>query len=362
MFTATSRRDKPATGRKTRTNDLLRSLIRTIPGKRLHLNSDWNNPSNLLHKRHRSGPDTKILAGGKILRVLRLCSMAVALAATLGASFTRAQEVTGAREQGQKELVQFGRGDAPRWYGIDSGPSLADDAQQPGATSDGKSSEEKSSLPEAPTATASPAKAPEDGEQYGKQPKRILGIVPNYRAVSANTQLPPLSFKGAMWLATQDTFDYSSFLFVGGLAGIAMAGKAQPSFGQGAEGYGKYYWHSFADNGIENYMTEAIVPALTREDPRYYTLGKGGFFKRTGYAASRLFITRTNSGGRSFNLSEVVGAGAAAGIGNAYYPPEYNPWVKTYQRWGTQVGLDGVFNVLKEFWPDIDQKVFHGKY
>jgi len=36
--------------------------------------------------------------------------------------------------------------------------------------------------------------------------------------------------------------------------------------------------------------------------------------------------------------------------------------VKTYQRWGTQVGLDGVFNVFKEFWPDVNKAVFHGKY
>ena len=72
-------------------------------------------------------------------------------------------------------------------------------------------------------------------------------------------------------------------------------------------------------------MTEAIVPAVTREDPRYYTMGKGGFVKRTGYAVSRLFITRTNSGKSTFNLSEIVGAGAAAGIGNAYYPAAIQP-------------------------------------
>ena len=223
-------------------------------------------------------------------------------------------------------------------------------------------------MPDAPTPPANPTNSPPakasdspDG-QYGKQPKRILGIVPNYRAVSANTQLPPLTFKSAMWLATQDTFDYSDFIFVGALAGVDMAGKSEPAFGQGAEGYGKYYWHVFVDGAIENYMTEAIVPAATREDPRYYTMGKGGFVKRTSYAVTRLFITRTNTGKPTVNLSEIVGAGAAAGIGNAYYPATYNPWVKTYQRWGTQVGLDGVFNVLKEFWPDIDQAIFHGKY
>jgi len=231
------------------------------------------------------------------------------------------------------------------------------DAQQPSATTDGKSS-----LPDAPAPNVSPAEANNPNEEYGKQPKRILGIIPNFRAVSANAHLPPLSFKSELWLATQDTFDYSDVIFVGALAGISMAGKSQPSFGQGAAGFGRYYWHVFVDGAIENYMTEAIVPAATREDPRYYTLGKGGFMKRSGYAVSRLFITRTDAGKRTFNLSEIVGAGAAAGIGNAYYPAQSNQFVKTYQRWGTQVGLDGVFNALKEFWPDIDQAVFHGKY
>lgn len=220
----------------------------------------------------------------------------------------------------------------------------------------------KSSPPDAPqpqTGASTPINSDQD---YGKQNKRILWVIPNYRAVSANSHLPPLNFKSELWLATQDTFDYSGFIFVGALSGLDMASRSQPTFGQGAQGYGKYYWHVFVDSGVENYLAEAIIPAATGEDPRYYTMGRGGFFKRTGYALDRLFITRTNSGKNTFNLSEVVGAGAAAGIGNAYYPAEANPWVKTYQRWGTQVGLDGVFNVVKEFWPDINRAVFRGRY
>ena len=120
-----------------------------------------------------------------------------------------------------------------------------------------------------------------------------------------------------------------------------MAGKSEPSFGQGASGYGLYYAHTFADGTIENYMVEAIVPAITREDPRYYTLGHGGFFKRTGYAISRVFITRNDAGNNTFNFSEIVGAGAAAGISNAYYPPG-NTWVKTYQRWESQILQDAI--------------------
>jgi hypothetical protein len=285
---------------------------------------------------------------GEDLKAIGSFCMAVLLAGMLGTSYLQAQGPTSAREQSLEGT--------PQW-GLDDVSLLVEDPQQAGTTTDGKSS-----APDAPTPKINPADSTSTNDQYGKQPKRILWVIPNYRAVSANTQLPPLSFKEELWLATQDTFDYSDFIFVGGLAGISMANKSQPSFGQGGAGYGRYYWHLFVDGSVENYMTEAIVPAVTKEDPRYYTLGKGGFVKRTGYAVSRLFITKTNSGKSTFNLSEIVGAGAAAGIGNTYYPSESNPWVKTYQRWGTQVGLDGVFNALKEFWPDINQAVFRGKY
>jgi hypothetical protein len=281
---------------------------------------------------------------GEDLKTIRPFCMVIALAGTLGAAAVQAQEPTSALEPSQ--------GGAQR----DDVAVLAQ-AQQPSATTDGKSS-----VPDAPTPSVPPTQANNPNDQFGKQPKRILWVIPNYRAVSANTHLPPLSFKSKFWLATQDTFDYSDFIFVAGLAGISMANKSQPSFKQGAAGYGRYYWHLFVDGAIENYMTEAIVPAATKEDPRYYTMGKGRFTKRTGYAVSRLFITRTDAGKSTFNISEIVGAGAAAGIGNAYYPAQSNPWVKTYQRWGTQVGLDGVFNVLKEFWPDVNQAIFHGKY
>lgn len=200
-----------------------------------------------------------------------------------------------------------------------------------------------------------------DSDQTGVQTKRILWIIPNFRSVNADTYLPPQSFKEKFWMATEDSFDYSAFVYEGIVAGISMAGKSDPSFGQGASGYGIYYAHNFADGTIENYMVEAVAPAITKEDPRYYTLGHGGFLKRTGYAVSRLFITRTDSGNSTFNFSEVVGAGAAAGISNAYYPPG-NTWVKTYQRWESQVLQDGLGFFFKEFWPDVNRAVFHNKY
>jgi hypothetical protein len=214
--------------------------------------------------------------------------------------------------------------------------------------------------PAAPPALASLVEPKNISE--GKQSKRILWIIPNYRAVSANTELPPLSVKNKFWLATEDSFDYSSFILAGIIASESQAGNSTPEFHRGFAGYGRYYWHSSADLAVGNYFTEAIVPGLTREDPRYYTLGHGGFFHRTGYAVSRLIVTRTDSGGRRFNFSEILGNGAGAGISDLYYPRQERTWSQTWQKWILQIGIDGIFNMGKEFWPDINHRVFHDRY
>jgi hypothetical protein len=196
----------------------------------------------------------------------------------------------------------------------------------------------------------------------GKQTKRILGIIPNFRSVSVDEKLPPISKHDKFKLMLDDNFDYSNFLYVGILSGIAEAENSYPEFHTGAPGYARYYWHSFADTFDGNLMTEFLVPVATHEDPRYYTLGRGGFVKRTVYTFSRLAITRTDHGGRTINLSEIVGNGAAAGISAFYYPRPERTWTKTGQRWVTQIGLDGFANLLKEFWPDINSKIFHSHY
>jgi hypothetical protein len=232
---------------------------------------------------------------------------------------------------------------------------LAQTASSPrpaGADADG-------TLPDDPSA-AQTATSPPTPE--GQQTKRILGIIPNFRSVSVDAKLPPLSPGSKFKLMLQDSFDYSSFVYVGILAGVGQAQNSSPAFHQGAAGYGRYYWHSFADNLGGNLMTEAVVPTLTREDPRYYTLGRGGFVRRTGYSISRLFVTRTDGNGRSPNISEIVGNGAAAGIANLYYPSQERTWTKTGQRWLAQVGLDGASNLIKEYWPYLNSKLFHGKH
>jgi hypothetical protein len=101
-------------------------------------------------------------------------------------------------------------------------------------------------------------------------------------------------------------------------------------------------------------MTAAVLPSLLHQDPRYYQLGRGGFWQRTKYAIGRLFIIRTDSGERQFNFSEVCGAGIAATISTYSYHPEADKNLSNdLSVWGTQIGYDALSFVAKEFWPDI---------
>jgi hypothetical protein len=225
------------------------------------------------------------------------------------------------------------------------------DAPSPSPLSD----DQQSSSAVASSSTAAGATNPDEG----KQTKRILWIVPNFRAVNAGAKLPPQSVKEKFKTGALDSFDYSSFIFVGIQAGIAQASNGYPAFRQGAAGYGRYYWHTFADQTDENLWVEGILPVVLRQDSRYYTLGHGGFFKRGLYAVSRTVITRTDSGKETFNASEIVGAGTAAGISSLYYPTQYRDWTKVGQRWLTNVLLDFGTFAAKEFWPDVNNAVFH---
>lgn len=224
-------------------------------------------------------------------------------------------------------------------------------------------------LPDAPQSTQNPAPAAAPAAQNtqqntsleGKQTKRILGIVPNFRSVSVNMKLPPQSYKEKFVGATEDSFDYSSFVFVGILAGVAQAEGSYPEFHTGAPAYLRYYWHSYVDQTDENFQVEFLLPSLLHQDPRYYTLGSGGILKRTAYSFSRVLITRTDAGHESFNASEIIGAGGAAGVSDLYYPSQERTWTKTGQRWLINVSLDGATFIFKEFWPDVNNKFFHEK-
>ncbi len=191
------------------------------------------------------------------------------------------------------------------------------------------------------------------------QTPRILGIMPNFQSVTADQQLPPETVKQKFTIAGKSSFDYSSFLLAAVQAGFAQDSNSYPEFRQGAIGYFRYYWHTLADTADENFMVAGAFPAVFHQDARFYTLGHGSFLHRAGYASSRIFVTRNDHGDETVNLSEIVGAGAAAGVSSLYYPTRYQTWTKVGQKWLTSALIDSANFTFKEFWPSINRKIFH---
>jgi hypothetical protein len=216
---------------------------------------------------------------------------------------------------------------------------------------------DESTLPEAPEPQSNQPTAP--ASNAPQQTQRILGVMPNFRSVSADTKLLPQSAKDKFLIASRDSFDYSSFFLAGIQAGISMNSDSYPEFHQGVKGYSRYYWHTLADTAGENFMVGGVGPAIFHQDNRFYTLGHGGFRKRALYAASRILITRKDDGGQAFNYSEIIGSGAASGISSLYYPTHYRTWTKVGQKWLTSDLIDAANFTFKEFWPDINKKFFH---
>jgi hypothetical protein len=145
------------------------------------------------------------------------------------------------------------------------------------------------------------------------------------------------------------------------LAGKGLYSNTIPAFGTGAAGFRRYYWREFTDQVSGTFFTEAILPTLTHEDPRYYTLGKNGFFQCTSYAFSRSFVTSNDRAPKNSTSPRLAAMPRKPPCRNLYYPASERGFGKSAKNFATQMIITASANVLKEFWPDIRKNVFRMK-
>jgi hypothetical protein len=177
--------------------------------------------------------------------------------------------------------------------------------------------------------------------------------MPNFRAVSAGTRPPPPTAKHAFKIATQNSFDYSSFVFVGITSAMAEWTDAHPQLGEGMKGYGRYYWRGYLDKTDGNYLVIFAMPTILHEDERYYALGQGSIWKRGTYAATRIFITPDYHGHNTVNFAELLGRAGAQAISVTYYPSKSRTASAIGEKYAYALGRDALTNVFRELWPDI---------
>ncbi len=204
-----------------------------------------------------------------------------------------------------------------------------------------------------PTGAFAQQNNPSDGGD--ENAKRVLELVPNSSASPTLDEYMPLTTAQKFKVAWKDSTDPGTAVIAAGIAAKAQLRDANPSFGQGVSGFAQNFGTASADLVVGYYMSEAIYPTILHQDPRYFRRETGGNWNRFGYAISRVFETRGDSGAKQFNFSQMAGDATTVLLSMAYYPDHRNA-VDGAEKFGVRIGADFAMNIVKEFGPDIARK------
>jgi hypothetical protein len=189
-------------------------------------------------------------------------------------------------------------------------------------------------------------------------PGHIFWVVPAFK-VDYNGGFTPLTVKEKFNEWARGAYDP-----LGLGAGAVEAATLEHSSKDGFCGYGKG-WASYGqcfgalelDANVSSFIGDFALTSLLHQDPRYFRLGKGSFGKRLWYAASRVFVTYSDSGHTVLYTSALSGTVIAAGMSNLYYPQQDRGFGHSMTRIVIDLGNTALYNAAAEFWPDIHRKL-----
>jgi Carboxypeptidase regulatory-like domain len=152
-----------------------------------------------------------------------------------------------------------------------------------------------------------------------EEKQRVLGVFPNYY-VSYDRNATPLDTKQKFQLAWRTAIDPVTWVMTGVVAGMEQASNTFAGYGQGMQGYGKRFGANYADAFNATMISGAVLPAVFKQDPRYFYKGTGTVRARSMYAIANAVICKGDNGHWQPNYSGILGGLAAGGISNLYYP------------------------------------------
>ncbi len=158
-----------------------------------------------------------------------------------------------------------------------------------------------------------------EAEMQAQEKQRVFGAIPNFY-VSYQRDAEPLSSGQKYRLAWRTTIDPVTIAISAGVAGVEQSQRAFSGYGQGAQGYAKRFGAFYGDGFVDTFLTDAVLPSLLHQDPRYFYKGTGSVTSRALYAMASVVICKGDNGRWQPNYSNVLGNVAAAGVSNAYYP------------------------------------------
>ena len=158
-----------------------------------------------------------------------------------------------------------------------------------------------------------------------------------------------LSPGGKFVLAMKKTFYPLPLLWSAAGAGISQARNSDPGFGQGAKGYGRRFGDRVGTRGIKEISGTFLIASAFRMDPQYHPSSRRGFGSRLGSVLSQVFVSRTDSGRRTFNFPSVMGAAIGVGVSNTWLAKGDRKASDSAIRFGLSFAFDAASNFFSEF-------------
>lgn len=179
--------------------------------------------------------------------------------------------------------------------------------------------------------------------------QRVLGFIPNFYVTYEPNPIA-LSSGQKFELAWKTTVDPINFAITGAIAGIQQSLDDYNGFGQGASGYAKRYAASYGTFLIGTMLSNAVLPSLLKQDPRYFYKGTGTTRSRILYAIANSVICKGDNGRWQPNYSSIGGSLAAGAISNAYYPAADRQGAQlTFENAAFGIAGSAASNIFQEF-------------
>lgn len=188
-----------------------------------------------------------------------------------------------------------------------------------------------------------------EAEIKAEEKQRIGGIIPNYYVVYDH-DAPPLDVKQKAELTGKLFIDPYLFLSNGISAGVGQAFHTNKGFGQGLKGYAKRYGANYADFATSVGIDKFVMPALFKQDPRYFYKGDGSNSSRFFYAISRSVVCQGDNKKAQFCYSSFLGRVGTGFLTNYYFPrADRDTNVQVLEGGAIRIGISAASNLFDEF-------------
>lgn len=181
-----------------------------------------------------------------------------------------------------------------------------------------------------------------------EEQQRVLGFIPNiYVTYEAHPE--PLTSGMKFHLAYKNLTSPFFFGRTVAWAGVQQARDDPSEWHQGAKGYSKRLGAGFADAAIGGLISNAVLPSLLHQDPRYFYQGTGTKKSRAFHAMWAPVVCKGDNGKWQPNYSQWGGSLIGYSIATAYYPGSTRNAGHVFQTFGIDMGLHVFGGLAQEF-------------